>query len=94
MKKKEKLDKIIEMTKRRWIYFIIFSFLLTLFSLYYITCFNYKYRYIWMLWIISSIVNIIFKEILNILVPLAETCIRFLSFKLNSEKLYKLSLHI
>ena len=92
--KKEKLDKIIEKTKRRFIYFIIFSFLLTLFSLYYITCFNYKYRYIWILWIISSIVNIIFKEILNILAPLAETCIRFLSFKLNNEKLYKLSLYI
>ena len=89
---KEKLNDIIKITKRRFIYFFIFSFILTFFSLYYITCFNYKYYYLTKEWIISSIFIIIFMEILTIIVITIETCFRFLAFKVNSEKIYKFSL--
>ena len=89
---KEKFNDIIKTTKRRFIYFFIFSFILTLFSLYYITCFNYKYYYITNEWIISSVFLIIFMEILTILCITIETCFRFLGLKLNSEKIYKFSL--
>ena len=89
---KEKFNDIIKTTKRRFIYFFIFSFILTLFSLYYITCFNYKYYYITNEWIISSVFLIIFIEILTILCITIETCFRFLGLKLNSEKIYKFSL--
>ena len=45
-------------------------------------------------WIKSSILIIIIMQIVYILKILLETIIRFISFKLKSERIYKLSLII
>ena len=87
-----KLKQISDKTLWRYFYFIIFSFIITLFSLYYITCFNYRYYYMTNEWIKSSVFIVIFMEVLSLLAILVETSLRFLSFKFSSEKIYKLSL--
>ena len=89
---KIKIDKIMHQALKRFIYFIIFSYIITLFILYYITCFNYRYYYITIEWIKSSIFIFISIQILNILIIFVESSLRYLSFKANSEKIYKLSL--
>jgi hypothetical protein len=89
---KTKINEIMIKTLRRYLYFIIFTFVVSLFSLFYITCFNYRYYYSTNEWIKSSIFIIIFIEILSILTILLETCLRMISFKINSKKIYKLSL--
>ena len=61
---KIKIKEIMVKTLRRYLYFIIFAFVLSLFSLFYITCFNYRYYYSTSEWIKSSIFIIIFIEIL------------------------------
>ena len=89
---KIKIYKILEKVLRRFIYFIIFTFIISLFLLFYITCFNYRYYYITNEWIKSSIFIILFMQIISIIIILIETLLRLLSFKVNSEKIYKLSL--
>ena len=89
---KTKINEIMIKALRRYLYFIIFTFVVSLFSLFYITCFNYRYYYSANEWIKSSIFIIVFIEILSILTILLETCLRMISFKINSEKIYKLSL--
>ena len=89
---KIKIKEIMVKTLRRYLYFIIFVFVLSLFSLFYITCFNYRYYYSTSEWIKSSIFIIVFIEILSIITIFFESCLRMLSFKINSEKIYKLSL--
>ena len=86
------MNEILLKIKRRLLFFIIFVFVFLLLSLFYITCFNYRYYYSINEWIKSSIFIIIFMEILSIVAILLESSFRFLSFKLNSEKIYKLSL--
>ena len=90
--KKSKINEILKNTLNRFIFFIVFSFVITLFSLYYIICFNYRYYYITNEWIKSSVFIILFIHILSILTILLESLLRFLSLKINSEKIYKLSL--
>ena len=77
---------------KRFLYFIIITYFITLFILYYITCFNYRYYYIISEWIKSSIFIFISIQILTISVILVESSLRYLSFKTNSENIYKLSL--
>ena len=84
--------QIMQKTQRKYIYFMIFSFIITLLSLYYITCFNYKYYYITKEWIESSIFIFIFMELLTIVIIFVETSLRFLGLKLSNEKLYKFSI--
>jgi hypothetical protein len=89
---KNKINQIMEKVLKRYFFFIFFSFIITLFSLYYITCFNYRYYYITNEWIKSSIFIIILMEIVSFVTILIESSLRFLSLKFNSEKFYKLSL--
>ena len=91
---KIKINKTFINVSRRIIYFIIFSFILSLSLLYYITCFNYRYYYITEEWIKSSIFIILLMEVLTIIIILLESSLRYLSLKINSEKIYKLSLLI
>ena len=84
---KMKINEILVKIMRRFLFFIIFVFVFLLFSLFYITCFNYRYYYSIDEWIKSSIFIIIFMEILSIIAILLESSFRFLSFKLNSEKI-------
>lgn len=70
---------------------IITNYIIAIFSWYYISCFNNVYPNIKIEWIISSIFIIIIAQILIFIIVFLETCIRFISFKCKSEKLYKLS---
>ena len=88
---KENIKNLIKSLKKRYISFIIVVFVILLLSLYYLLCFNYVYPKTQIEWIKSSIAIIIIIQILSILLILLETIIRFLSFKCESEKLFKVS---
>ena len=77
--------------QKRYISFIIMTFVLLIISLYYILCFNYVYPKTQIEWIKSSVLIIIIMQILSLLKCLYEAMFRFLSFKCESEKLYKIS---
>ena len=62
---------------KRFLYFIIITYFITLFILYYITCFNYRYYYIISEWIKSSIFIFISIQILTISVILVESSLIF-----------------
>ena len=88
---KEDIKNLVKSLKKRYISFIIVVFVILLISLYYLLCFNYVYPKTQIEWIKSSIAIIILIQILSILLILLETIIRFLSFKWESEKLFKVS---
>ena len=82
---------LINEIQKRYIAFIIMTFIILLISLYYILCFNYVYPKTQIEWIKSSILIIIIMQILSLLKCLFETIFRCLSFKCQSEKIYKFS---
>ena len=82
---------LIREIQKRYISFIIMTFVLLLFSLYYVLCFNYVYPKTQIEWVKSSILIIIVMQIMSVLKCLFESIFRFLSFKCESEKLYKVS---
>ena len=86
--------QVIKNIRKRYRYFIIISFIITILTWYYIFCFNNIYPNMKNEWIKSSLVIIIIMQILSILIILLETIIRFLSFKCKSEKIYKISLFL
>ena len=86
------INKILKSIKRRYLFFIIFSFLLSFIALIHITCFNIVYNHTMVEWIIFSIIIILSIQIGTFLICLIQTALRFISFKFKSEKLYKLSL--
>ena len=88
---KRSITMFIREIQKRYIAFIIMTLFIMLISLYYILCFNYVYPKTQIEWIKSSILIIIIMQILSLLKCLFETIFRFLSFKCESEKLYKLS---
>ena len=88
---KEDIKNLVKSLKKRYISFIIVVFVILLISLYYLLCFNYVYPKTQIEWIKSSIAIIIIIQILSILLILLEAIIRFLSFKCESEKLFKVS---
>ena len=83
---------IIKELNKRYNYFIILSFIVTIFTWYYVSCFNYVYKYSRIEWIKSTILIIIIMQLISVLTCLLESIIRFLGFKLKSEKIYKISL--
>jgi hypothetical protein len=87
--------EVISIIKRiifRNTFFIIFSFLMSIFSLYYILCFNSVYPHMRNEWIKSSIIIIIVMQFLYFLECLLETTFRFISFRFKNERFYKISL--
>ena len=88
---KRNIAMLINEIQKRYISFIIMVHAIFIVSLYYILCFNYVYPKTQMEWIKSSILIIIIMQLLSLLRCLYETSFRFLSFKCESEKLYKLS---
>jgi len=66
-------------------------FVILLFSFYYLVCFNRVYPKTQLEWLKSSIVIMIFINILSLLKCLYEASLRVLSFRFQSEKLFKLS---
>ena len=78
--------------KRRYIAFIVFVSIILIISTFYLLCFNYVYPYSQIEWIKSSIAIVIIMQVLSTLKCILETSLRFLSYKLKNEKLYKISL--
>ena len=91
---KAKVYQTLKNILNRMTYFIIISFIITFFTMYYISCFNYIYPHMKLEWIKSSIFIIIFMQILSLLLILLESIVRYISFLLKSEKVYKMSLFI
>jgi hypothetical protein len=79
--------------RRGYKYFIIISICFTIFSWYYISCFYNVYQYIKKEWIISSFCFIFVTLLLNAFATLLETIFRYLSFKIENDQVYKISLY-
>ena len=86
--------KIANNIKRKYNIFIIISFIINIFILYYIVCFNSIYSHSKIEWIKSSIMIVFIMQILSILVCLLESIIRFIGIKIKSERIYKISLYL
>ena len=89
---KYEINKTIRSIIKRNNSFIIMSFFITVFTLYYVLCFNSVYPSMKAEWIKSSIIIIIAMQIISILQILLQAFFRLISFKLKSEKLFKISL--
>ena len=89
---KNEINKIFKSIKNRYLFFIIISFIIAFISLVHIFCFNIVYYHTMVEWIVFSIIIILSIQIGAFLICLIQTGLRFISFKLKSEKLYKLSL--
>ena len=87
---KYEISVICKTLKERYSVFISICIFITIISWYYICCFNSVYPNVKMEWIKSSIVIMIIMQILSIFSILLESILRGLSFKFQSEKLYKL----
>ena len=82
---------IIKEIQNRYLTFIIVVLVLLLVSFYYLLCFNYVYPKTQIEWVKASLTIFVIMQILSTLKCFFETCLRFLSFHCNSEKLYKMS---
>ena len=91
---KYKVFKEFKSHLKKYFYFIIISFIITIFTLYYISCFNNIYPHMKVEWIKSSIFILIVMQFFSIFITFCESAFRYLSFLLNSEKLYKISLFL
>ena len=89
---KYEITRIIKSINSRNNWFILLSFVITIFTLYYVFCFNNIYPSMKGEWIKTSIIIIFSMQALSILQSFLETSIRFISFKCKSEKIYKISL--
>ena len=88
---KRNIVLLINEIQKRYLSFIIMTFVILLSSLYYILCFNYVYPKTQIEWVKSTILIIIIMQLLSVLKCLFETIFRFLSFKCESEKIFKFS---
>ena len=89
---KYEVIKILKSIKKRYILFIIISFIISIISLVHTFCFNIVYYHTMIEWIIFSVIIIVLIQIGSFLICLLQTALRFLSFKFKSEKLFKLSI--
>ena len=88
------ISQVIKDMVSRFKFFIIISFIITIFTLYHISCFNGIYPHMKYEWIKSSIFIIIIMQILSVLIIFIESIARFISFRFKSEKCYKISLFL
>ena len=84
--------QIIKDLEKRYLSFIIISFIISLFILYHITCFNNIYPHMKKEWLIFSVLIIVCVQIISLIKSFIETILRFMSFRCKNEKLFKLSL--
>ena len=91
---KEMKNKIINATKKiinnYWI-FIGVSYIFTIITWFYVSCFNNVYPYLKIEWIKSSIFIIIILQFISIISCLLYAILRFISIKCKSEKIFKFS---
>lgn len=88
---KKEIIQLIHLIIKRYTGFIIFTFIILIFCLFYFLCFNYVYPHMQVEWIKSSIIIILIRQILSFFTCFFETLLRFISFHCESEKLFKLS---
>ena len=88
---KQSVITLIKELKKRYLSFIIIVFVIIIISFFYLLCFNYVYPYTQEEWVKTSIMVVIIRQILSCLIILLETVLRFLSFRAQSEKIYKFS---
>ena len=88
---KEEIVLLVSLIKKRYIYFIIFVYIILIIGSYYLLCFNSIYPHMQIEWIKSSIVIIFLRQILSVLQCLSETSLRIISFRYESEKFFKIS---
>ena len=88
---KEEIVLLVSLIKNRYIYFIIFVYIILIIGSYYMLCFNSIYPHMQIEWIKSSIFIIFLRQILSILQCLSETSLRIISYQYESEKLFKIS---
>ena len=91
MNLRHEIMSFINNLKNKYLAFIIVIFVLLSASFYYLLCFNYVYPKTQIEWVKCSITIFIIMQILSILKCFLETSLRFLSFRCESEKLYKIS---
>ena len=89
---KYEISLIMKELKWRYNIFIILTLVISFFSWFYISCFNNIYPHTKLEWIKSSILIIIFIYIFFIIITLIETLLRFISFEIKSERMYRASL--
>ena len=89
---KYQINLIMKEVKIRFNIFNIITLVISFFSWFYISCFNNIYPHMKNEWIKSSIFIIILIHILSILTILIETLLRFISFEIKSERMYRVSL--
>jgi hypothetical protein len=94
VKLKYEIFKIIKNIKTRFNCFIIFCFIISIFSWYYVNCFNNVYPGVKIEWIKSSITIILIMQLLPFITIFIETILRTLSFKCKSERLYELKKYL
>ena len=87
---KNEIALILKSLKENYIIFIIICIIISLFSWYYVCCFNNVYPGVKGEWIKSSISIMIIIQLLSALAGLIAALIRLISFECKSEKLYKL----
>ena len=87
---RKKTSEFLKEVQTRYLAFTIIVSIILFMSFYYLLCFNYAYPYTQIEWIKSSITIVILMQILSVLKCIIDSGIRFLSFKLKSEKLYKI----
>jgi len=88
------LAKFLKIIKIKFIILIALSIFITIFSFFYISCFNVVYPYIKREWIKSSIIIFLIMQISNLVSTLLGTCCRYLSTKRHNLKLFRLSLNL
>ena len=88
---KFEVNKLNNVIKKRYISFIVVVYILSIFFWYYLLCFNYVYPNTQIEWIKSSITLMIIMQLLSLVTSLVETLLRFISFMLKSEKIFRVS---
>ena len=88
---KYEMAQIAKNIKNRYNLFIFICFLVSTFVWYYAFCFNNIYPSMKIEWMITSVIIIFFMQVFEFLKLLMKTCVRFISIKCRSEKLFKLS---
>ena len=91
-KLKIELSNILKDIKKRFTILVIICILFCIIGFIYISCFNNVYPNSKSEWIKSSLFIIILTQLMNFLLTFAESSIRYMAIKCNSEKLFKLSL--
>ena len=89
---KLQINRIMKEVKIRYTIFNIITIIFSVFSWFYISCFNNIYPHMKLEWIKSSLLVIILIHILSVFVILIETLLRFISFEIKSERMYRASL--